>query len=66
MSSYTYNCGEFPGMGSCPASFTTETRDELWMHVEAHGAAAHGENPAEWSNEDRQQINAIIARLSSV
>jgi hypothetical protein len=42
--SYSYQCKDYPGMEACPASFTTETEQELWKHIELHGSAAHGEN----------------------
>lgn len=47
-------------MENCPASFTTETEEELWRHIELHGAAAHHEDPAAWSDEERQQIRDLI------
>jgi hypothetical protein len=45
---------------ACPASFAAETEAELWKHIELHGAAAHQENPAQWSQDDRQQIKNLI------
>lgn len=57
---YSYQCSDYPGMEDCPASFTTETEEELWKHIELHGAAAHQEDPAQWSPEDRQQIKELI------
>lgn len=64
--SYTYNCSEFPGMEACPASLTVATREELWRHVELHGSLAHGEDPSEWSDEDRRQIQLIIDRNATI
>lgn len=59
---YSYRCRDYPGMEACPASLTTETEEELWRHLELHGAAAHQEDPAQWSNEERQQIQDLIRR----
>jgi hypothetical protein len=47
-------------MQDCPASFTAETEAELWQHIELHGAAAHQEDPAQWTPEERQQVNELI------
>lgn len=57
---YSYACRDFPGMEDCPAVFTTETREELWRHAELHGREAHGENPSEWTEDDRKTIEAAI------
>jgi hypothetical protein len=62
---FTYVCAQFPGMGDCPGNFTTATEGELWQLVELHGRVAHEEDPALWSNEDRQQIGAIISANST-
>ncbi len=58
--SYSYRCAEYPGMEGCPGSFTSETEEELWRHIELHGAAAHEEDPDAWSEEERQQIRELI------
>ncbi len=47
-------------MESCPAEFTTETQDELWKVIELHASIAHGENPAEWPEEDVAQLKTLI------
>lgn len=57
---WSYACAEFPGMGSCPGTFRTETEAELWQHLELHGRAAHGEDPEKWSDEERRQIQDLI------
>ena len=57
---YTYRCSDYPGMQACPASFTTETEDELWQHLELHGAVAHQEDPTQWTTEERQQVKDLI------
>jgi len=61
---YTYICGQFPGMESCPGRFTTAGERELWEVVELHGRVAHGEDPSQWSEEDRDQIRRIISASS--
>jgi hypothetical protein len=62
---YSYRCADYPGMQDCPASFTTETEEELWQHLELHGAAAHQEDPAQWTLEDRQQVQDLIHSTDS-
>lgn len=57
---YTYRCTEFPGMEGCPGSFTAATEEELWKHLELHGREAHGENPDDWSEQERRQISDLI------
>ncbi|CAN7701387.1 DUF1059 domain-containing protein [Mesorhizobium amorphae] len=57
---YTYRCRDFPGMEACPASFTAESVDEVMKHVELHAEAAHGEDPKQWSESDREQVQKII------
>jgi hypothetical protein len=47
-------------MEACPASFTAETEAELWKHIELHAAAAHQENPKQWSEQDKQQMQKLI------
>jgi predicted small metal-binding protein len=42
---YTIACAD-AGM-SCPASFTTETKDELFEHVMMHGSKKHPEIAAD-------------------
>lgn len=57
---YSYRCTEFPGMEGCPGQFTAATEDEVRKHVELHAREAHGEDPAEWSDEDRRQVEELI------
>ena len=57
---YTYRCTEFPGMEGSPGSFTAAAEDEVSKHPELHGREAHGENPEEWSEEERRQIGELI------
>jgi predicted small metal-binding protein len=47
-------------MESCPAAFTAETKGELWKIIELHAREAHGENPAQWSKEDREGVEAAM------
>ncbi len=61
---YTYVCAQFPGMESCPGKMTAGTEDELWQLVELHGRVAHGEDPAQWTEEERRQIGEIMAANS--
>jgi len=62
---FTYVCAQFPGMESCPAALTTAGEEELWQPVEMHARLAHDEDPGRWSDEDREQITAIIAANST-
>lgn len=57
---YSFACKEFPGMGDCPGFFTSKTQDELWHHIGLHEREAHGGDPAQWSSDDRQTIEALI------
>jgi predicted small metal-binding protein len=56
---FTYRCADFPGMESCPGSFTADTKEEVLKHVELHATEAHQEDPAKWSAEDRQGVQII-------
>ena len=57
---YSYACKDYPEMEACPAHFTTETKDELLKVIELHATEAHGENPAEWSDEDKAFLSGLI------
>jgi hypothetical protein len=57
---HSYRCADYPGMESCPGSFTAETRSELWKHIELHAITAHQENPDKWTADDRQQMENLI------
>ncbi|QIA22010.1 MULTISPECIES: DUF1059 domain-containing protein [unclassified Mesorhizobium] len=57
---YSYRCRDYPGNETCPASFTAATEAEVMKHVELHGRIAHGEDPEQWSPEDRQQVQKLI------
>ncbi|TIN16677.1 MAG: DUF1059 domain-containing protein [Mesorhizobium sp.] len=57
---YTYRCRDYPGMEACPGSFTAESAEEVMKHVELHAKSAHQDDPSQWSQEDRQQLQAMI------
>ena len=59
-SGYSYACCDYPEMESCPGKFVAETKDELWQVMEVHARLAHGEDPSDWSNEDRAFIEGLI------
>ena len=62
MAYFTYACKDYPGMETCPGQFKAETEEELWKHIELHASAAHKEEPASWSVEDRAQLKALIKK----
>nr|WP_244425895.1 DUF1059 domain-containing protein [Mesorhizobium amorphae] len=47
-------------MEACPASFTAESASEVMKHVELHAEVAHGEDPKQWSQGDREQVQNLI------
>ncbi len=57
---YSYDCKSYPGMETCPGSFTAETEEELWQIIELHASVAHGEDPTQWSPQERQQVKKLI------
>ena len=57
---YTYRCRDYPGMEACPANFTAETASEVMKHVELHAEVAHGEDPKQWSQDDRDKLQKLI------
>ena len=59
-SNYSYACKDYPGMEACPFYAVTETEGEIWKQMELHATDTHGENPGEWSDEDRQYLGALI------
>lgn len=58
--SHSYKCADYPGMEDCPFHVTTATEDEVWQQMELHARAAHGENPGDWSAEDRTYLGTLI------
>ena len=57
---YAYACKDYPGMEACPGHVIAETTDELWQLIELHATLAHGEDPSEWSAEDRTYRKTLI------
>jgi len=57
---FTYACRDYPGMDTCPAKFTTESKDELLEHIELHALVTHDEDPSEWPGDERKKIEALI------
>lgn len=42
-----------------PGSFTAGTHEEVVKHAEVHAVEAHGEDPSEWSDEDRRMVQEL-------
>ena len=59
---YSYACRDCEGMEACPASFVTETQEELWKLMELHAAIAHSENPSDWTDDVRDSVGTLIKR----
>jgi hypothetical protein len=59
-SRHSYVCKDYPGMDACPGQFVAETENELWKLIELHATVAHGEDPREWSDEDRKLLKTLI------
>ncbi|HVL33450.1 MAG TPA: DUF1059 domain-containing protein [Actinomycetota bacterium] len=57
---HSYACTEFPGMEGCPGYFVAETDEEVLQLTELHARIAHGEDPAAWSPQERQQVLDLI------
>ena len=57
---YSFACADFPGMEACPAHFHTESKDELYEIAKRHAMIAHGENPDDWSEEDRKLVRKLF------
>ena len=60
MTAYAYSCSEFPGMEGCPGRVQAQSEAELWKLIEVHAQLAHGEDVNQWSQEDRDQVQALI------
>jgi len=58
--SFTYACADYPGMEDCPGKVTAKTKDEVWKLMSVHAEVAHGENPSEWTDEDRTYLDKLI------
>ncbi len=59
-SKHSYACKDYPEMEECPGYFVAETEGEIWKLMELHAAIAHGEDPGEWSDEDRKYLKTLI------
>ena len=57
---YSYACRDYPGMEACAAHSTAETQDELMKIIELHASVAHGEDPADWSEEDKSYLRQLF------
>ena len=57
---YPSACKDYPGMEACPGRVTAETEKEVMKLMELHAAVAHGEDPGEWSAEDRTYLKTLI------
>jgi predicted small metal-binding protein len=57
---YSYTCSEYPGMEGCPGFFVARSEDEVFKHAELHGREAHGEDPAQWSEEEVRTVKDLI------
>jgi hypothetical protein len=62
MPSSRYACKDYPEMEWCPGTFEATTEAELWQHIETHASVAHGEDPADWGDEDRAFIGTLITK----
>lgn len=59
-SKYCYACRDYPEMEACPFEAVAETENELWRLIELHASVAHGEDPSEWSDQDRGYLKTLI------
>ena len=62
MAIFSYARSDYPGMEDCPGQVQAQTEAELWKLIETHASVAHGEDPAAWSDADRDQIRVLIKR----
>ncbi|MDA5095705.1 DUF1059 domain-containing protein [Aliiroseovarius sp. KMU-50] len=61
---YSYACRDCEGMEACPASMTTQTKDELWQLMALHAKLAHDENAADWDQDTRDYLETLIKPVS--
>lgn len=47
-------------MEGCPGYFVAATAEEVLKLTELHSQIAHGEDPTQWSPEDRRQVENLI------
>jgi hypothetical protein len=57
---YSYACKDYPGMEQCPGRFCAATHNEIWKLIELHAAMAHGEDPAQWSADEKAKLKSLI------
>ena len=57
---YSYACKDYPGMEECPGKVTASSKDEVIRLMELHAVLAHGEDPSQWTDEDRAFLNGLI------
>ena len=62
---YSYACKDYPGMEACPGMVIAETEDEVMKLMEVHAVVAHGEDPAEWGDEDRAYLKTLIQTVKT-
>ncbi len=60
---YSYACRECEGMETCPASIVSESRDELWRHMELHALLAHQEDAEKWDVQTRTYLDTLIREV---
>ena len=57
---YSYACKDYPGMEACPGKVVAKSKGEVIKLVELHAVVAHGEDPCDWSEEDRAFLATLI------
>ena len=57
---HSYACKDYPEMESCPFYVNTQSEEELWRQMELHARLAHGEDPNQWTDEDRKFLKTLI------
>ncbi|MCP3974194.1 MAG: DUF1059 domain-containing protein [bacterium] len=60
MTKYSYACRDYPEMEDCPGEVAAATEEEVWKLMELHAVAAHGEDPSQWTVEDRAFLQTLI------
>lgn len=57
---YSYACADYPGMEACPGKVVAESQEEVMKLLELHAMIAHGEDPSQYSDEDRAYLKTLI------
>ena len=47
-------------MEECPGSFVAASEEEVFKHVKLHSREGHGEDSAQWSEEETQMVKDLI------